>query len=63
MEVNDQRHALRCFTPGEIATGTHLIGGWVDTRAGLEVVQKRKVLLLNGLEPPAVQSVALHYVD
>jgi len=30
------------FTAGEIAPSTHLIGGWVDTRTGLNTVEKRK---------------------
>jgi hypothetical protein len=43
------------FTPrpiyfGERAPGTHWIGGWVDTRAGLDGVEKRKFLPLPGLE-------------
>jgi hypothetical protein len=37
------------FTPGERAPGTHLIG-WVDPRAGLDDVEKRKFLTLSGLE-------------
>jgi hypothetical protein len=28
------------FTPGEIAPGTHWIGGWMDPRAGLDDVEK-----------------------
>jgi hypothetical protein len=28
------------FTPGERAPGTHLIGGWVDPRAGLDDFEK-----------------------
>jgi hypothetical protein len=39
------------FTPGERAPGTHWIGGWVDPRAGLDDVEKRKFLLVPGLEP------------
>jgi hypothetical protein len=31
------------FSPGK-NPGTHWIGGWVDPRAGLDVVAKRKVL-------------------
>jgi hypothetical protein len=31
-----------CFTPRETAPGTHWIGGWVGTRAGLGAV-KRKI--------------------
>jgi hypothetical protein len=38
------------FTPGEKAPGTHWIGGWVDPRAGLDNVEKRKFLPLPGLE-------------
>jgi hypothetical protein len=38
------------FTPGERAQGTHRIGGWVDLRAGLDDVEKRKFLTLPGLE-------------
>jgi hypothetical protein len=40
------------FTPGERAPGTHWIGGWVDPRAGLDDVKKRKFLTLPRLEPP-----------
>jgi hypothetical protein len=38
------------FNPGERASGTHWIGGWVDHRAGLDDVEKRKFLTLLGLE-------------
>jgi hypothetical protein len=37
------------FTPGEWTLGTHWIG-WVDPRAGLDEVKKRKFLTLPGLE-------------
>jgi hypothetical protein len=40
----------RLFTPGERAPGTHWIGDWVDPRAGLDDVEKRKFLILPGLE-------------
>jgi len=30
------------FTPGETDPGTHLIGFWLDSRAGLDAMQKRK---------------------
>jgi hypothetical protein len=39
-----------CLTPGEIAPGTHWIGGWVDLRAGLDDLEKRKFLTLPGLK-------------
>jgi hypothetical protein len=32
------------FTPGEKAPGTHWIGGHVGPRAGLDAVEKRKIL-------------------
>jgi hypothetical protein len=31
------------FTPGEKAQGTHWIKGWVDLKADLDTVEKRKV--------------------
>jgi hypothetical protein len=44
------------FTPGEGAPGPHWIGGWVDPRAGLDDVEKRKFLTLPGLELRSPQS-------
>jgi hypothetical protein len=38
------------FTPRERTRGTHWLGGWVDPRAGLDDVTKRKILSLPGLE-------------
>jgi hypothetical protein len=39
------------FTPGvSLAPGAHWIGGWVDLRAGLDDLEKRKFLTLQGLE-------------
>jgi hypothetical protein len=38
------------FTPGEIALGTHWIGGWVGPKVGLNIVEKRKILPLPGIE-------------
>jgi hypothetical protein len=47
-----------CFTPKERAPGTHRIGGWVDPRAELDNMEKRK------FRPPSVvQPVASHYTD
>jgi hypothetical protein len=37
------------FTPWERAPSTHWIGGWVDPRAGLDNVEKRKFFTLPGL--------------
>jgi hypothetical protein len=38
------------FTPRELALGAHYIGGWVGSRAGLDDVDKRKLLTPPGLE-------------
>jgi hypothetical protein len=38
------------FTPGIRAPSTHWIGGWVDPRAGLDDMEKRKFLILPGLK-------------
>jgi hypothetical protein len=36
--------------PGRFTPGTHWIGGWMDARAGLDDVKKRKCLTLQRLE-------------
>jgi hypothetical protein len=41
---------LGSCTPGERAPGIHWIGGWVDPRAGLDDLERRKFLTLPGLE-------------
>jgi hypothetical protein len=65
--VGGERSASRpgLFTPGERAPGTHLIGGWVGPRAGLDDVEERKFLTLPGLELRSllVQPVASRYTD
>jgi hypothetical protein len=38
------------FIPWERAPSTHWIGGWVGPRTGLDGVEKRKFLILPGLE-------------
>jgi hypothetical protein len=35
-----------CFTPGERAPCTNLVGGWMNPRAGLDDVEKKKFLTL-----------------
>jgi hypothetical protein len=44
MEVSGQLHAP------ERAPGTHWIEGWVDSRAGMDDLEKKKFLTLLGLE-------------
>jgi hypothetical protein len=41
---------LSYFTRWERAPGTHWTGGWVDARAGLNVVEWKKILLLLGIK-------------
>jgi hypothetical protein len=50
--VGGEWSASRCgrFTLQEKVPGTHWIGGWVDPRTGLDDVEKRKFLILPGLE-------------
>jgi hypothetical protein len=38
-----------CLTPGERAPSTNRIAGWVSFIAGLDAVEKRKILLLPGI--------------
>jgi hypothetical protein len=38
------------FTLGERALGTHWVGGWLEPRAALDDMDKRKFLTLPGLE-------------
>jgi hypothetical protein len=48
--VSDQLHAPAALPPGEEFPGIHRIGGWVDPRAGLDYMEKRKFLTLPGLK-------------
>jgi hypothetical protein len=63
--VGGQWSALRpcLFTPGEIAPGTHWIGGWLGLRAGLDAVKKKKYLDSVGNRTPALQFVARFSTD
>jgi hypothetical protein len=64
--VSDQLHAPGALPHGEIAVRTHWIGSWVDPRASLGDVEKRKIVTLPGLETPTssvVQPVASRYTD
>jgi hypothetical protein len=42
MDVSGQLHGH--FAPGEKASGTHWIGGWVGPRAGLDGVERGLLL-------------------
>jgi hypothetical protein len=54
------------FTPREKTPGTHWIGGWVDPRAGLDMVSKRKIPSTcqeSNPNHPIVQPIASCYTD
>jgi hypothetical protein len=51
-----------CFTPGARAPSTERIGGWVDTRAGLDMVAKRKIPASIRNQTPLVQSVTSYFI-
>jgi hypothetical protein len=43
LEVSGQLHAAASLPPEKEPLGTHCIGGWVDLRAGLDDLEKRKL--------------------
>jgi hypothetical protein len=45
---------------GSFIPGTHLIGGWMGTRTGLDDVETRKVMFLPGLELRRARSQSLY---
>jgi hypothetical protein len=51
------------FTHGERVPDTHWIGGWVGPRAGLDIVEKRKIVPLPVFEPRPFQPVARRYIN
>jgi hypothetical protein len=53
----------RPLYPGETATGTRWMGGWVGSRAGLDVVEKRKSVASARNISPALQHVVRHYTE
>jgi hypothetical protein len=48
--MNGQLHAPAALPAGKEPHGTHWIGGWVDLRAGLGDLEKRKFFTLPGIE-------------
>ena len=49
------------LTFSEGVTNTHRTGGWVEPRVGLDVLDKKKLLSLNVIEPRTEKSVAWAY--
>jgi hypothetical protein len=64
VEVSDQLHSPAAL-PRERAPCPHWIGGCVDPRAGMDRIEKRKLLPLPGLEirPSVLQPLAGSYID
>jgi hypothetical protein len=43
MEVSGKRYAPAALLPWETISGFHRTGGWVSPKAGLDIVEKRKI--------------------
>jgi hypothetical protein len=66
MEVSGQLHTPAVLPPRERVTSIHWIGGWVDPRAVLDAVVKRKIpspCRESKPRSPIVQPVAQRYTD
>jgi hypothetical protein len=66
MEVSGQLHTPAALPPRERAPDTHLIGGWVGSRAVLDAVVKRKIPSPrpeSNPRTPIIQPVAQRYTD
>jgi hypothetical protein len=54
------------FSPGERTSATHCTGGWVGSRAGLDIEVRGKILCPrreSNLDHPVIQPVARYYTD
>jgi hypothetical protein len=49
--ISGQCRGLAALYPGGRTPGTHWIGGWVATRAGLDTGARGNVLPVSGIEP------------
>jgi len=58
VEVSDQLHAAAALVPGKEPPGTHLIGGWMGHKTGLDSVVKKKFPAPAENRIPTVQFVA-----
>jgi hypothetical protein len=63
LEESGQLHAIAALPPGEIAPDTDWIEGWLGTRAGLDVVERRKSCTYrdSNSDPSAIQPTANRY--
>jgi len=51
------------FIPGERAPITYLTGGWVDPRDALDLVEKKRSLLLPRIAPRSSSSYSSRFTD
>jgi hypothetical protein len=65
LEVSGPLHAPAVLTLGERVPSIQWIGSWVDSRVGMDDVEKRKFLTLLGLEhrPFVIQPLASRHTD
>jgi hypothetical protein len=63
MGMSGQRHAPASLCPRERIPVAHCTGGWVSTRAGLDIKARGKDLRLCRDRTPIVQSVDRQYTD
>jgi hypothetical protein len=61
--MSGQLHTPAALPSGERTPGTYWIGGWVNPRAGLDTVEKRKILPLLGIEPRSPSLNRMSYPD
>jgi hypothetical protein len=63
MEMSSQIHAPIAL-PSRKNPGTHWIGGWVDTRDGLDVLDNRQISYpYRNLKPEPPGPKSSHYTD
>ena len=66
MELKPQLTAKNRFIPVDTDYSTHSIVGWVNTRKGLEALEKRKIPCpgrKSNRETPVIQCVVSHHID
>jgi hypothetical protein len=64
MEVGGQLHTPVTLPPGDEAPSTRCIGGWVGPRADLGIVENKKILHYQELNPDCpAHSLSLYWLS
>ena len=66
MELSSQLTTKGRFNHADTDCGTHSLVGWLNTRKGLEALEKRKISCpgrKSKHETSVIQSVVSHYID